>query len=959
MPPKFSRKMSNDLAASNRIAELRQLQNQLASVIRNENDASGTNLDNSVHSTASLSQRDIETGIAPPGERAQSFSDERPPKVSDSGATPKPKAPVTGPKYSRKMSNELGSSSRIAELRQLQSQLASVIRSENDASGADMNFSTHSNASQGSDSYIMPVVHKPFASTEKNAKVASTETLATLATNSETSSDEIKNGDTPNNSVENDPSVEEPKTLRGRLSARSKSFYRSSKDRSKSRDGSKSGDSQLDGSRRSFILSQMIRKKDSSMDDIEKQALTGRLPKYEFLVNSDKERGSLSAGHHWWHAVFFLSLISFLACVITLWAPYPIGARMPSSEIAKMPWSNGCVGVAKCICPRETVCADDLMSMIFLTIARGSAWFDYPLYMILFLSKCSNLNNFLQTTAARCWVNFSDSHKVHSLFGCIVAIETTSHTFFHLLRWTRRNNDIQLLWTSKTGVTGLIAFSLVPLIVLPMAVPFFKNRMKFEWRKGKILCNILLLACTFYCSLCTEIYCLFSSSGLHYLAIVWGAALMVHAPQRIFWLIGVPLFIYTADYILGCLFKCHLVESAHFQRLGDSSCLIEFVNPTGFGKQNSAYVYLMLPWISKTQFHAFTVFPGNQPNHSSICIHKCGDWTEKLMKQITIPAHKPAFVCGPFLSPFSSPAMDSEFLVAVASGIGVTPAISLIKQYSHTSRRLNLVWICRDAGLVEHFLQNVEFSSDGYSLIYYTGKRSIILPEKKLPSNVFLFNGRPYLERTISGIIYSIVSGMGLPEELSKKVMTNTPADTRVKLLIEKALSIYTVDQLFDYTLKASNYYNESQDELTDEVNYQGVLSTMRHLLANDCNVECITAFFERVDIDGNCRLNREEFRDFIHLMIEGNENSNAEIQDVKDGLAKFATARDLFQSKRTMSSNDLDEFGIKQHLCGGGKFSAKNWSMLYCGGSAPVLSQLKDFKNKYCINLSVEKFDW
>jgi len=954
MPPNYSRQQSNDLAASVRIAELRQLQTQLSSVNQDENDEA------SVHSNASLSLDDVESGLAPISQRqSRSLSKERT-QTTTSDAIDELSAM---PRFaSRRASNELGASDRILELRQLQSELSSVIQDENDeVSAPRLDNSSHSHASRisidrsahsadpriilshGSDSESdiesggLPMVYKPVS--RQHVKHApSSETLVTMTCHSATTSEDTKSDDTSSNinqsapsaSAASSPVLEEPKSLRGRLAARSKSFYRSGNSRSKSRDRSiKSNDGQLSVSRRSSILTRMRRKKEPSFDDEEKQSLTGRLPKYEFLTESDKERGSLKAGHRWWHAVFILSLVSFLACIITLWAPYPIGARMPSSEVAKTPWSNGCIGVETCICPRETICADDLLSMIFLTIARASAWFDYPLYMLLFLSKCSNLNNFLQTTAARVWINFSDSHKVHSLFGCIVAIETTSHSFFHLLRWARRSNDIQLLWTTKTGITGLIAFSLTPLIALPMAVPFLKKRMKFEWRKA-----------------------------LHYLAIAWAAALMCHAPQRIFWLIGMPLFVYAADYIVGCLFKCHLVESAHFQRLGDSSCLIEFENPAGFGKQNSAYVYLMLPWISKTQFHAFTVFPAQKPNHSSICIHKCGDWTGELMKQISIPAHKPAFVVGPFLSPFSSPAMDSEFLVAVASGIGVTPAISLIKQYSCTSRRLNLVWICRDAGLVEHFLENVEFSSDGYSLIYYTGKRSIILPEKKLPSNVFLFNGRPNLERTISGIIHSIVSGEGLPEELSKKVVTNTPVDMRAKLLVEKALSLYTVDQLFDYTLKASNFYNESQEPLTNEINYQGVLSTMRHLLANDCNVDSITKIFEQVDVDGNCRLNRVEFEDFVHLMLEG--NSNEEIQTVKRGLAKMSTVRDMFQSNKQMESASKDEFGIKQHLhSGDGKFSAKNWSMLYCGGSAPVLSQLKDYKNKFGINLSVEKFDW
>lgn len=54
------------------------------------------------------------------------------------------------------------------------------------------------------------------------------------------------------------------------------------------------------------------------------------------------------------------------------------------------------------------------------------------------------------------------------------------------------------------------------------------------------------------------------------------------------------------------------------------------------------------------------------------------------------------------------PAMDSPNLIAVASGIGVTPAISLVQKYSQeTLRRVNLVWICRDPGLIEHFITNI------------------------------------------------------------------------------------------------------------------------------------------------------------------------------------------------------------------------------------------------------------
>ena len=190
-----------------------------------------------------------------------------------------------------------------------------------------------------------------------------------------------------------------------------------------------------------------------------------------------------------------------------------LGARMSTEEVAATPWSDGCQnGLQTCvsinkwpclyakyyywyaikiltyillyfplntqICPRETICADSLASMIYLTIARCSAWFDYPLYMVLFLSKCDNLNNLMQRTSLRVWLNFSEVclsksvmqniylyhsffnippfytiiyssqtwkyHHCHTLFGIIVGIETLSHSFFHILRWATRNDDIQV-----------------------------------------------------------------------------------------------------------------------------------------------------------------------------------------------------------------------------------------------------------------------------------------------------------------------------------------------------------------------------------------------------------------------------------------------------------------------------------------------------------------------------------
>jgi len=481
-----------------------------------------------------------------------------------------------------------------------------------------------------------------------------------------------------------------------------------------------------------------------------------------------------------------------------------------------------------------------------------------------------------------------------------------------------------------------------------MAVPNLRQRISFEWRRL-----------------------------IHYLCLVWAGALMCHAPQRIFWLIGVPLTIYVIDKTIKMFFKTHLIESAFFERLGETSCIISFENPPGCGKQNSAYVYIMLPWISKYEFHAFTVFPCTKPNHSSLCISKCGDWTTKLMDTKATPTHKPAFVVGPFLSPFSSPAMDSENLIAVASGIGVTPAISLIKQYSNTHRRLNLIWICRDAGLIEYFLHNVDFGSDGYNLIYYTGKKRPLVLEDAIPGNIFIFNSRPNLERAVSNIIVSTTTGIFQPEKLlygsecATSPYTTMPATMRCKLLLRKALSTHTIDQLYEITVIASNHCRTSFDPLIATVDCQGVIYTMSHLLGDDYHLLMgkISDSFAKLDDDGDGRLDRVHFEEFINLMLkDGSDAADEEtVMSTLTSVMQRENSHVLESISHDIENPEMEQLhnnnklGVKMPLQAGDKkkFLAKNWKMLYCGGSQPVLNTLKDLERKFGINLAVEKFDW
>ena len=92
-------------------------------------------------------------------------------------------------------------------------------------------------------------------------------------------------------------------------------------------------------------------------------------------------------------------------------------------------------------------------------------------------------------------------------------------------------------------------------------------------------------------------------------------------------------------------------------------------------------------------------------------------------------------------------------------GIGITPTLSLMLSYAG-KKRINIIWMCRDAGLIEYFLHKLDIftvTKNSFALIYYTGKEVLVLP-KNLPLNFFIFQYRPNLEQV------SLAKGLPKPE---------------------------------------------------------------------------------------------------------------------------------------------------------------------------------------------------
>ena len=269
---------------------------------------------------------------------------------------------------------------------------------------------------------------------------------------------------------------------------------------------------------------------------------------------------------------------------------------------------------------------------------------------------------------------------------------------------------------------------------------------------------------------------------------------------------GITVAMYCADFMVGMMMRTHLVRSTHFTRL-ERSVELTFEHPEGFKYDGTGYVYVCLPWISRWQWHAFSIFPHPwRPNHSSICVSVAGDWTEAVHHAVVRPTSRPMWVCGPFSSPYST-GFRADNMVAVASGIGITPAIALIVGEQSSTKRIHLIWACRDASLIEFYLKNVRFDETAWTLIYYTGKRPLVLDEHDetaLPPTVLVFHQRPNLERVIADIVVGIETGDGLPEELVRRSdefriesFLAHESGARVNAVLRRILVTYSTEELF------------------------------------------------------------------------------------------------------------------------------------------------------------------
>lgn len=414
------------------------------------------------------------------------------------------------------------------------------------------------------------------------------------------------------------------------------------------------------------------------------------------------------------------------------------GARDPISGfvIDLLSEDNTKAGVVMWNGDLRAIAASTTPQMLLLGCSRFSGFFMYPALILVFLTKLRATCAFLSSTMLNMYL-YQDLHRLHVYCGWVILLDSCLHITCHLTRWLLQGN-LSLLWTHTSGFTGLIVILSTALICCPMI--FLKDRIKYEMRK---------LA--------------------HYLFLAFGVAMCFHAPKSAVpnggfcgYIFPTLLIWYALDYGYCCFFRTELIETTSYQTL-PSGVQMTMAVSTRFQNcgGNGGYAYVCFPWVDRNQWHAFSLFekPGS-PQMRQIFMQKTGDWTTKVHDLLQRDSVRPVWIQGPFPSPYKN-AMNYDNQILVAAGIGITPALSVIRAHQDY-RRINLIWAVRDPAMLEFFLSHAYLDHRGWNLIFYTGK--VELPKCLMDSiedtNVVILNCRPDIRSLIPNIIYGIESGV-------------------------------------------------------------------------------------------------------------------------------------------------------------------------------------------------------
>ena len=130
---------------------------------------------------------------------------------------------------------------------------------------------------------------------------------------------------------------------------------------------------------------------------------------------------------------------------------------------------------------------------------------------------------------------------------------------------------------------------------------------------------------------------------------------------------------------------------------------------------------------------------------------------------------------------------------------------------------------------------------------------------------------------------------------------------------------------------------------------FKQMVNDALRLEAGSVSDEDITATFRAVDTSGDGELSREEFVATVQRLRAPEEE-----RSLVEPSVMLPRSSDRDNDAEATITRSVSLMGLEQR-----RELLSSWQIMYCGGSKPVVSQLKQIRARYAVSLRLESFDW
>ena len=418
------------------------------------------------------------------------------------------------------------------------------------------------------------------------------------------------------------------------------------------------------------------------------------------------------------------------------WSPFVMGG---DTKIKGMVW-----------CPRKsTTCVNpkDWVQVLMVVLARGSAG---AMYVVFFLCSATTMHSTATWLGRRARVRLCDglfggqARDVHIRAGKVLARLALLHGVAHYIRYICREEaraaskvPMVILGVISTAAFGAI-HPLLTCVRRNVIKLYGEDAMSFEK----------------------------TMRYFHHVTVIVGLLTGVAHHWRLA-IIGSVLFVlWSLDKLYLIIYRSFIIESPHLAVCGRADepgggVLVTFQNPkSGFDFETGDYVRVRFPWMPGhhgKEYHPFSIAPvsvGKLSDRSMLYLQVEGDWTKAMKETVAARGNGnslPMLLVGPFASPFNGSFMH-QYLLLVASGIGITPSLSVLARLGK-NRHVCVLWICRDVELVRLYADYLhpECGLCEQAIVHITTATPETLPQD-LPG-ITLKAGRPDIEAVTRRIV--------------------------------------------------------------------------------------------------------------------------------------------------------------------------------------------------------------